>query len=256
MCLVNFHIHEHPMYQLIVVANRDEFYKRPTAKAHFWEDYPNILAGRDLMQKGSWLGISKEGRFAALTNYRDPRLSEIGRVSRGDIVKEFLAGDISAAEYAQKLSKQRRDYAGFNVVVSDGTDFYHYNNIYDEINKIPLGTHSISNHTLNTPWPKVVKGRERLAQLVESHQQYIELDALFNIVFDEERAPDYLLPKTGVTLEWERLLSSLFIKSPEYGTRSTTVILVDRQGAVTFVEKSFEKGEFESENAFTFHIEC
>lgn len=255
MCLINFHFQQHPVYQLVVVANRDEFYERPTAPASFWEDAPNILAGRDLLQKGTWLGVSKEGRFAALTNFRDPRLPETGRISRGEIVREFLSSNIKANDFIDKLAKTREDYAGYNVVVGDRNGLVHYNNIFDEMNIITAGTHSLSNHTLNTPWPKVIKGKQKLAQNVEANLDKLQLESLFQIVADEEIAPDEILPKTGVSLEWERILSPLFIKRPNYGTRSSTVLLIDKNGQVTFVERSFENGEFHHESQFTFSVE-
>lgn len=254
MCLINFHFQQHPVYQLVVVANRDEFYERPTAAAAFWEDDANILAGRDLLQKGTWMGISKEGRFAALTNYRDPRLPQTGRFSRGEIVRTFLSSNIEAPEFIDQLAKTRDDYAGYNVLVGDGNGLFHYNNIFDERNVITAGTHSLSNHTLNTPWPKVAKGKQKLAQYVCANPNELQLEPLFDIVADEEMAPDEALPQTGVSLEWERTLSPLFIKSPKYGTRASTVLLMDINGEVTFVERSFDKGAFHQEKQFTFNI--
>ena len=253
MCLVNFHFQEHPLYQLIVVANRDEFYERPTAVAGFWEDHPSILAGRDLLQMGTWLGVTKTGRFAALTNYRDPR-EKTGRFSRGDIVRDFLSNGEAPADFIQTLAKNRENYGGYNVVVGDGNQLFHYNNILDEMNVIPSGTHSLSNHTLNTPWPKVAKGQKSLSDHVRSHQDKVQIESLFAIISDRTVAEDEELPQTGVGLELERVLSPLFIKIPSYGTRSSTVLLMDKEQNVTFVERTFHEGEFHVENRFAFKI--
>ena len=253
MCLIHFHYKEHPIYQLIIVANRDEFYNRPTKQAHFWEDEPEILAGRDLLQKGTWLGISKNGKFAAITNFRDPRLPE-RPYSRGNIVRNFLTASTTPKDFVDQLERERDSYVGYNVIISDGKEFYHYNNILNEKNEIPPGTHSISNHSLNTPWPKVVKGKSLLSNYLKNHPERIQISDLFDILMDREIAPDDQLPDTGVGLEMERYLSSSFICLPHYGTRCSTVLLVDYEKNVTFVERTYEKGEFQFENRFEFKI--
>ncbi|QGM32423.1 hypothetical protein GI482_19630 [Bacillus sp. N3536] len=249
MCLVNFQFKTHPTYPLIVVANRDEFYERPTESAHFWTDYPNILAGRDLLQMGTWLGVSKAGRFAALTNFRDPQLKP-GRLSRGDIVRDFLTGNEEPMEFIAGLKRKRENYGGYNVVIGDSNHLYHYNNILDEMNEIAPGTHSLSNHTLNTPWPKVKKGKQKLAEYLLLDK--VEVEPLFEILKDENVAQDYELPETGVALELERSLSPMFIKIPNYGTRSSTVLLMDYNQQVTFAERTYSEGETQSENSFAF----
>ena len=255
MCLINFHFHNHPHYKLILVANRDEEYSRPTANAEFWDDYSFILAGRDLKQMGTWLGITKNGRFAALTNFRDPGLPKSGRFSRGDIVRQFLAEDVEPHIFIEKLAKNRTLYDGYNVLVGNSNQLLHYNNILDEINEITAGTHSLSNHTLDTPWPKVIKGKKILGDYVKNHSTNIQIHSLFNIVADRTIAEDEALPNTGVGLEMERWLSPLFIKMPKYGTRSSTVVLIDKKDNVTFAERVFLEGELQQENQFTFKIE-
>jgi len=253
MCLVNFHFQEHPVYKLIVVANRDEFYERPTAAAGFWKDYPTILAGRDLVHMGTWLGVKRDGRFAALTNYRDPNEAK-GRFSRGEIVRDFLANGEAPVDFIQTLAKNKGYYGGYNVVVGDGSQLFHYNNILDEMNEIRPGTHSLSNHTLNTPWPKVAKGKKQLGDSVRSCPGEVQIDSLFDIISDQTIAEDQHLPNTGVGLEMERLLSPLFIKSPNYGTRSSTVLLIDKEHNITFVERTFHEGVFQTEKRFEFKI--
>ena len=254
MCLINFHLQKHPTYKLIVAANRDEFYKRPTDKAHFWPDAPSLLAGRDLRQKGTWLGITKEGRFAALTNIRDLSLEGKNKTSRGGIVSEFLTSTLSPVHYLEKISKEKDSYAGFNVLVGHADELFHYNNLENEINEVSPGTHSLSNDTLNTPWPKVSNGRQRLEEYIMNHES-LNTTMLFKIMENEEQAPDMELPETGIGIELERKLSASFIKTPDYGTRSSTVLLIDRNNQVTFHERTYKQGTLDSEQQFNFSLQ-
>lgn len=251
MCLINFQFHEHPNYKLIVAANRDEFYSRPTATADFWEDEPNILAGRDLLQMGTWFGVTKQGRFAALTNFRDPAHMGVGKVSRGAIVRNYLAGNASSREFLESLHEEKDDYTGFNLLVGNPDELFYYSNIQGEIIEIPAGTHGLSNHLLNTPWPKVITGKNNLKTYVMG-QEKVDVDALFTILSDEEIAADADLPETGVGLDLERKLSPLFIKTPDYGTRSSAVLLVDHNNHITFAERTYELGELTREKTFEF----
>lgn len=255
MCLINFHLYNHPNYKLIIAANRDEFYKRPSAPVGFWNDNPDILAGRDLVGMGTWLGITKSGRIAALTNYRDPEEDSSNKQSRGHIVKDFLESELPAEDFFNQLKNKKGAYSGFNFIAGTPEEFYYYSNIQDNITNVSMGTHGLSNEFLDTPWPKVVKGKQRLAAYVRQNTT-IETDPLFDIITDAEEAPDEELPDTGVGLNFERKLSPLFIKTPEYGTRCSTVLLVDRHDQVTFVERRFNKGKFEDENHFSFKIDC
>lgn len=250
MCLINFHFQAHHTYPLIVVANRDEEYARPTKEAHFWEDAP-ILAGQDLQEMGTWFGVTKQGKFAAITNFRDPSLPKAPK-SRGEIAKNFLTSDIHPELFIENLRKTRSEYGGYNVLIGDQNELYHYNNIFDEMNIIPPGTHSLSNCSLNTPWPKVVKGKELLSETVKD---FFLVEDLFAINQNDEKAPDDELPDTGVGIELERELSSMFIKMPHYGTRAMTVLLMNRNGEVIFVERTFHQGEFICDNSFRFTIE-
>ncbi|MED3660862.1 NRDE family protein [Ureibacillus sp. FSL K6-8385] len=254
MCLIHLHFKNHPMYQLIIAANRDEVYDRPTEPAHFWEDEPGILAGRDLLEMGTWMGVSKNGRFAAITNFRDPSLPKKPR-SRGEIVRNFLKSSVHPKEFIDELAKEKDSYGGFNVIVGDPEQLFHYNNILDEKNEIKPGTHSISNHTLNTPWPKVVKGKARFADYIQRNLGKLDIEKLFEIMMDREIAPDEQLPDTGVGLEMERKLSPAFIQLPHYGTRCSTVLLIDHEQNVTFVERTFNSGNLKFEKRFHFKIE-
>lgn len=254
MCLINFHIHEHPTYKLIIAANRDEFYERPTAQAHFWDDNNTILAGRDLRQMGTWLGVSKQGRFAALTNIRDPKQNESNKRSRGEIVSNYLTSSLSPIEYLEQLHTQHDQYNGFNVLVGNQEHLYYYNNLNMQMTRIPNGTHGVSNHLLNTPWPKVTQGKVLLHQYVSS-QKTIRINDLFEILGNQHKAEDLNLPQTGVGIELERELSPLFIKTETYGTRSSTVVLIDKDDQVTFAERTYDHGNFTDEQQFSFHIQ-
>lgn len=249
MCLINFQYRQHPKYKLVVAANRDEFYSRPAREAHFWDDQPDILAGRDLSQMGTWLGVTKSGRFAALTNFRDPSLPETGKISRGALVKDYLAADSDPEIFLKSLKPDV--YTGFNVLLGNGEKLFYYNNLNQEIVEVLPGTHGLSNHFLNTPWPKVVKGKSRLESYLDGRNEAVP-DDLFEILRDAEQAADPHLPVTGVGLEFERILSPIFIKTPDYGTRSATVLLVDYEDNITFAERVYERGEFSGQQVFEF----
>lgn len=255
MCIVNFHFQDHPRYKLIIAANRDEFYERPTEKLHFWEDKPNILAGRDLEANGTWLGMSKDGKFATLTNYRDVKyMKKNDKRSRGDIVTNFLTNDIHPEQYLQQLHERRDQYNGFNVIVGDADNLYYYGNEQGKIIKIEPGTHSLSNQLLNTPWPKVVRAKSLLNNYV-SKNEIINPENLFTILKNDIIAPDEDLPNTGVGLALERDLSPIFIRTDGYGTRVSTVILISHDNEVEYIERTFNDGEFKREEAYKFTIQ-
>jgi len=254
MCIVTLHHQDHPVYKLIVASNRDEFYERPTAQAEFWEDYPYILGGRDLKEMGTWLGITKQGRFAVLTNYRDIASERPERKSRGKIVNQFLTSNEEPVTLFEKLQQQRTEYNGFNLIAGTVDDIFHYGNNERHLTKLQTGTHSISNGSLDANWPKTKKAKEMLQTYVQ-HQQDINIEDLFEQLNDRETAPDPLLPNTGVERDLERNLSSIFIENvPNYGTRVSTVILVTYNNDVTFVERKYEKGEYADEARFSFSI--
>lgn len=252
MCLINLQFRNHSTYKLIIAANRDEFYERPTTAAHFWNDEPHILAGQDLTGMGTWLGVTKQGRIAALTNFRDPTNLESGLISRGAVVKNFLAGTASPKEYLETIDP--KNYAGFNLIIGSAEQLVYYNNIQEESYEIPPGVHGLSNHFLNTPWPKVTKGKEKLASYMADTQK-ADLEQIFTLLMDGEHAPDTHLPDTGVGLDLERMLSPMFIKTPDYGTRSATVVLIANDGTLTFAERNYEKGQFKEDHLFEFKVE-
>ncbi|KAB7709114.1 hypothetical protein F9802_03105 [Bacillus aerolatus] len=254
MCLINFHFQQHEKYKLVVAANRDEFFNRPTQKAHFWEDEPGILAGRDLEKMGTWLGISKTGRFAALTNFRDPSEKAEGKRSRGELVRSFLTDAISPEQFMHELKKQKDEYPGFNLLAGTGEKLWCYNNRQNDLQSVAPGTHSLSNALLNSPWPKSEKGKARLDECLHNEADDLA-DCLFSFLQDTKVAADEDLPTTGVSLEWERKLSPLFIAGEDYGTRSSTVLLIDRLNNVSFAERTYLQGSLAAEKVFHFVIE-
>lgn len=255
MCLIGLHINDHQTYKLIVAANRDEALNRPTDQAAFWEDFPSILAGRDLLQMGTWLGITKTGRFAALTNYRNLDDHDSKKTSRGEIVTNFLSQQVDAEHYLQTLKHDQNKYNGFNTIVGTIDDLYYYGNYQSDIIKLSKGTHALSNHLLNTPWPKVTQIKSLIAQYV-TETEIVQPDKLFNILQTADIALDEDLPNTGVGLELERKLSPIFITMPEYGTRSSTVILVTHDNNVQFIERTYTSKERFSEVQYSFQIEA
>ena len=227
----------HPGYPLIMAANRDEYYDRPTAAASYWEDAPGLFAGRDLVHGGTWLGIAGNGRLAALTNYREPHAANRGAPSRGALVSGFLTAATNAKRYLDRLRREGALYNGYNLLLGDSDSLYCYSNKSGQAIRLTRGIHGLSNHLLDTPWPKVERGREALAGVVSAAR--FSRDDLFAILADRTPAPDDLLPDTGIGLEMERVLSSIFIAGERYGTRSSTVLLIDSQRRMTLVERSF-----------------
>ncbi len=238
MCLILLAWQAHPEYPLILAANRDEFYDRPTAAADFWAERPDILGGRDLQDRGTWLGVTRQGRWAALTNFRDPAAIRPGRPSRGWLVRDFLEGSESPKTCVERLAPRVPEYNPFNLFLGDPDSLF-YLSSKGPSGAVPPGFHGLSNALLDTPWPKIRRGRDAFRRLLEGNPEP-DPEALFRLLADMERAPDGDLPETGIGLDWERILSPLFISSPTYGTRSSTVLMTDRRGGITFIERSFQ----------------
>ena len=238
MCLILFSYDTHPFYRVILAANRDEYYNRPTAPAAFLDDSPDVLGGLDLKHYGMWLGITRTGRLAAITNYRDPIADLPHARSRGFLVKEFLLGKESPRRYLQQVKSLGHQYNGFNLLVGDRSELFYYSNRGNRIQKIKPGIHGLSNHLMDTPWPKIAKGKGVLKRLLGSNEK-IDTEDIFAMLKDGVFPPDDLLPDTGVDLDWERTLSPLFITSEFYGTRSSSIVLISRGGEVTFMERTF-----------------
>ena len=242
MCLILFAKNAHPKYKFILAANRDEFYNRPTAPATFWSDATNLLAGKDLVHGGTWLGMTKTGRFATVTNYRDPNQPN-GKRSRGALVKDFLLGTNSVSEYLIEVEENSDDYTGFNLLVGDfGNDrneLAYFSNRSEATNILDTEIYGLSNHLLDSPWQKVLRGKKKFAEIILNESE-ISLTSLFNILQDKTFAKDVDLPNTGIGLERERILSPMFIETPIYGTRCSTVLLIGNDNLVTFSEKTFQ----------------
>jgi uncharacterized protein with NRDE domain len=251
MCLVLFAYKVHPKYKLMVAANRDEFYQRPTAPAHFWEDDPEILAGRDLEKMGTWMGVTKMGRFAALTNYRDPNEVTDGKRSRGELVANALQYKGNIKDYMKSLVSNNDWYPGYNLLAGDEDELYYYSNVGRELLKVTPGIYGVSNHLLNTEWPKVHTGKTGLAQIVRTNHADV-VEPLLTLLQKSEHAPDEKLPQTGVSLEWERMLSPMFIKSENYGTRSSTVLLMTEK-EIEYIERVFSNHEVKTQG-FKFEL--
>jgi uncharacterized protein with NRDE domain len=237
MCLILFAYENHPQYRLVVAANRDEFYSRPTLPAGFWPESPNILAGRDLKEGGTWMGITTSGRFAALTNYRDPASNKKEAPSRGHLVHKYLADTMAPSSYIDHIPDGGRDYNGFNLLIGDCESLYYYSNRQQILREVSAGVYGLSNALLDDPWPKVIKGKKEL-QLALQHDQ-VNAEQLFAILADQEQPDDRDLPHTGVSLEMERKLAPAFVTMSGYGTKTSTVILIDRSQQVRFWERTF-----------------
>lgn len=242
MCLIFLSLNNHPKYKLIIAANRDEFYQRKTAAADYWSDHPQILGGRDLEASGTWMATNKSGRVAMVTNYRDLKNLKQTAPSRGALVSDFLLTNMHPNDYLQSIEPRAAAYNGFNLLVGNVDDLYYLSNYKQGIERLNNGIHGLSNALLNTPWPKVQKGKEHFASLIDGKEPDAEM--LFNMLYNEERAMDDVLPDTGVGIERERMLSSMFIKSPGYGTRCSTVMLVNHANHVQYHERIYDLETF------------
>lgn len=238
MCLILIAYHYQPGYPLLVAANRDEFYNRPTAPLAQWADASQILAGRDLQSGGTWFGITTTGRFAALTNYRDPSRALSNAPSRGKLVSEYLRGAEPARSYLDQVIEKANLYNGFNLLLGDAEGLFYYANYQNQPRALEPGLYGLSNHFLDTPWPKVERARTALRQTLRQTPNPIPED-LLELLRDQEPAPDHQLPHTGIPLEWERWLSPIFITAPGYGTRASTALCVQDCGSVRIVETTW-----------------
>lgn len=257
MCLIVFAFRHHPTLPLVVAANRDEFYSRPTRAAHFWSTdrgRADILAGKDLNRGGTWLGMTRGGRIAFVTNVRNPGV-ERGDKSRGLLTRNFLAGQQLATDYLQQLQGCLHDYAGFNVLLGDQQGLYHLNSENGKIQELRPGIYGLSNASMDSNWPKVNLSKSALGGLLD--QEDVSIDSLTAIMLDRDQAPDPDLPETGIPRELERQLSPRFIVNPErdYGTRCTTAIVVNAQGTVRFSEQNYgSDGAIVSRQAIRFKL--
>lgn len=236
MCLILFAYKQVPGIPLIALANRDEFYDRPTEPLHHWSNPADLIAGRDQQSGGTWLGVQPTGRWAAVTNYRAGMPTETFPASRGHIPLDFLRQSQPASEFMDALHAQRNAYAPFNSLLMDQSGLWHYCSALGTRTAVEPGVHGLSNHSLDTPWPKVVEGIWNLTRLLDDD---FTSEELLRMMMDPTPAEDACLPETGVSLEWERKLSPVFISSDDYGTRSTTLLMMYASGRIELTERSY-----------------
>jgi uncharacterized protein with NRDE domain len=239
MCLLVFAWKSHPRYRLVMAANRDEFHDRPAAPLGEWQDARGVLAGRDLRSGGTWMGAARPGRYAVVTNFRELEQPAAGAPSRGALVHRFLAGTATPSDYCSGLREHAGEYAGFNLLAGDLDTLHYYSNRNGQSSRpLDAGVFGLSNHWLDSPWPKLLRSRARLAELVATDR--IAPDSLFELLADREPADPDETPDTGLPPDWERALSSPFVRHDRYGTRCSTVLLVGHDGQTTLIERRFD----------------
>lgn len=255
MCLILFAYKANAQWPLILASNRDEAFNRPTHTAQFWKNSPDMLAGQDLDKGGTWLGMSKGGRIAAVTNFRQGQSLQEHPKSRGHLVDGFLRSQTSALAYLDEVQREKELYAGFACLLGDLKNLYFYSNRGGEIERVEPGVHGLSNAFLDTPWPKVEQGKEELSNLLDAPVD-LNAEALFEMLADQKTFDQAHLPKTGIDSNRERALSAKFIAVDDrYGTRSSTVILVHERGHVQYLERSFApRGVLLNESKFFFDL--
>ena len=239
--------------KLILAANRDEFFSRPTKAASFWDD-GNTLGGIDLKHGGSWLAVNRRGRLAAITNYRDPANIKAEAPSRGSIVKEFVTGTLSPKEFVNRRLTDAFTFNGFNLLMMDRDNFVYFSNVDRSLKPLDPGVYALSNRLLDTRWPKTLKVKKGLQTLI--HRNSVNHESLLQLLIDRNTAPDDELPDTGVPIELERSLSPVFISMDGYGTRCSTIITVSNNEKMRFTEVSYDtKGEPAQRKEFAFSIQ-
>lgn len=255
MCLLLISYKQFDNFPLIIAANRDEYFDRPSQAAHFWKDNPLILAGRDLKYGGSWLGVNRKGRFAAVTNFREPPKKIAGVRSRGILVSEYLMTDIKAEAYLKDLLDRLEQFDGFNLLVGDRNALYFLGSLEKQIRTLDTGVYGISNGIFNCAWPKVIQGKDKLIKIMNISGQPDET-SLFELLADDTIPSDDDLPDTGIGLEWEQKLGSIFVKADPFGTRCSTLLSINLDGQVRFSERNFDNvGNDLGTERYTFNLE-
>lgn len=244
MCLIVFSYKQYSDYPFVLAANRDESYSRPTEAAHIWKTSPKILAGKDLKEGGTWLGVSENGRFAALTNHRQMSDIKEDTTSRGIIVKDFLLSEGNPREYLAELQRNGHKFNGFNLIAGTFDDLFYMSNKKEGIFKVQQGNHTLSNAFLNTPWPKTEQSLNAFETVLKTKEAPDEGE-FFNMLLNDKRYPIEMLPDTGLPDEAEKAVSSVFIETEDYGTRSSTLVMVDNNRKVHFLERTYVAGSKE-----------
>ena len=249
MCLALIAIDQHPLFPLIILSNRDEFYKRSSSPADFWHDNQNIYSGKDLVGNGTWLGVNGLGCFSLVTNYRNPKMHQLSVTSRGQLVAQYLleSDRISPEDYLEHIKLTADQYNQFNLLVGTMRHIYYYSNVSGEIKKLSTGLYGLSNHLLDTSWYKVTRAKELFNntknKLIACSDPEQAIELLFPILFDKKCSPEHLLPETGIEHDLEHLLSSIFINIPEhgYGTNQSSIV-VFAKNMIVFSEIKIEEG--------------
>jgi uncharacterized protein with NRDE domain len=256
MCLILIAHRADPRYPLVVAANRDEFFRRPTAPAGYWPDAPHVLAGRDLEKNGTWMGVTTDGRWAAVTNFRDGTAAQPGARSRGELVAGYLRGSGDAENHVTAVEPDVGEYHGFNLLAGDAAGVHYLSSREQGSMTLAAGVYGLSNHLLDSPWPKVARGKLALREaLTQGTKPDRLIEKLLAALSDRSIADERLLPSTGISKDWEKALSAAFICAPGYGTRASTVLLMDTEGEVHFRERSFgERGELTEDRRYRFAI--
>lgn len=239
MCLILFSYLQYEKWPLVIAANRDEFHSRPSVPAAFWEDSPSILAGRDQLHRGTWLGVDRYGRFSAVTNYQDPSVDKLDKCSRGQLVSNFLIGNKSAKHYLYEMKQQCHLYNGFNLLAADESGLFYLSSSTGELISLLPGLYGISNELIDSAWPKLEKGKAQLEKLLSNN--HVSDDKILELLSDTTEFPDDSLTDTGADLNREQMFSPIFIKSQDYGTRCSTVVIMCSDGDVSFTERTFNK---------------
>ncbi|WP_394840561.1 NRDE family protein [Pendulispora brunnea] len=253
MCLIAIAWQTHPDFSLVVAANRDEWRARPTEPLRWWPDVPDLLAGRDVKAGGTWMGVTKGGRFAAVTNFRDPSDARDNARSRGQLVTEFLRDTEPPEAFFSGLAERASQYNGFNLIGGDRTGLFYLGSLEGRVHAIAPGVHGLSNHTLDEPWPKVRRAREAMESALRDTDPAARL---FAMLADSTVAPDEELPNTGVGLEWERRLSPPLITGNVYGSRTSSVLTISRDATTFFEERTLDgDGKVTASNVFRFEAE-
>lgn len=258
MCLIVFAWQQHPTASLLLAANRDEFHERPAAAAHYWDDAPQLLAGRDLQAGGTWLGVSRGGRFAAITNIRDPAAEAGGAPrSRGELTTNFLVGTQAPGDYLAEVAGRRNDYQGFNLLVGDGDSLWYLHGNRDAPSgpeSLAPGIYGLSNAALDVPWPKVQRARDRLKDAMAA-KQLPDHEMLRACLSDRSLADPEALEKQNLSGAMARQLSAQFIVTPRYGTRCCTSLRQHRNGKLEFQEQRFDsQGELQGTEVFALQV--
>ncbi|HEX4985773.1 MAG TPA: NRDE family protein [Burkholderiales bacterium] len=243
VCLILVAHRAHPRYRLVVAANRDEFFARPTAASDYWREAPGVLAGKDLEKGGTWMGVAGNGRWSAVTNFRDGKPPASVGLSRGQLVAAYLLGDMPAGAYAAEAAHNGGCYHGFNLLVGDGAGLHYLSNHASARAMLAPGVYGLSNGDLDAPWPKVEAGKRGLRDALAQDEGADRLaENLLAMLGDRRTAREDVLPQTGISRDWEKALSAAFIVAPGYGTRASTVLLEDHEGEVHWRERSFGEG--------------